>query len=105
MKIIKKITSTLIILMLVLYLALLVNVSDKYSNNIGSESLMSYEQIKLKEYKEIESKIKPYIVYANVIINNKQYKAEIIEDTQNGTTYCVKLNEELMWLDNKFVTI
>ena len=105
MKIIKKITSTLIILMLVLYLALLVNVSDKYSNNIGSESLMSYEQIKLKEYKEIESKIKPYIVYANVIINNKQYKAEVIEDTQNGTTYCVKVNEELMWLDNKFVTI
>lgn len=105
MKVLKKLSITLAFLTLVLFLLLLQKNTYKYSYNEGSDSLMSYDEIRFNEYKLVEEKVKPYIVYANVIIEGMQYKAEIIEDKQNGTTYCVKVNDDLFWLDSKFVTI
>lgn len=105
MKILKRISTLLAFLTLILFLILLQKNTYKYPNNIGSDSYLNLEEIRLREYKLVEDKVKPYIVYANVMIDDTLYLAEVIEDKQNGTTYCVKVNDSIYWLDSKDVTI
>ena len=105
MKVLKRISTILSFLTLVLFLLLLQKNTFKYPNTIGSDSIMNYDEIRFNEYRLVEEKVKPYIVYANVFIDGVGYKGEVVEDKQNGTTYCVKVNDELFWLDSKFVTI
>lgn len=52
----------------------------------------------INEYQKISKKIIPYIVKANVMVDNETYLAEIIEDKQNGQTYYVKYNDIMKWL-------
>lgn len=100
MKVLRQITFSLLVTLMIIYIALLFSVDNKYANNKGSENL-DYQMI----YADIEDKVIPYIVYANVIIEGKEYVGEILEDKQNGTTYCVKVEDNIFWLDNKKVSI
>lgn len=100
MKVLRQITFSLLVTLMIVYIALLFSVDNKYANNEGSENL-DYQMI----YADIEDKVIPYIVYANVIIEGKEYVGEILEDKQNGTTYCVKVEDNIFWLDNKKVSI
>ena len=101
MKLLKQITFALLVTLLIVYIALLFGVDNKYANNEGSDDSLDYQLL----YEDIKDKVIPYIVYANVIIEGKEYVGEIIEDKQNGTTYCVKVNDELFWIDSKKVSI
>lgn len=101
MKVLKQVTFSLLVTLLIVYITLLFSVDNQYADNEGSEHELNYQLL----YEDIKDKVIPYIVYANVVIEGKEYIGEIIEDKQNGTKYCVKVEDNIFWLDNKKVSI
>lgn len=77
---------------------------NKYNDYIGSDIIYSDDfkenttnEIE-KQIAKINQKIVPFIVKANVTIDNESYLVEIIQDKLNGQSYLVKVLDEFVWL-------
>lgn len=108
MKKIKYLTMIFTFLSFFLFITFIMTKNYQYDINKESDSFMDdnisndYESIK---YQEIQKKVIPYIVTAKVIIDNQEVIAEVIEDKQNGMSYCLNINNENKWFENYYVTI
>ena len=111
MKIIKKITYILSVFTFVLFVIYIFVDNKSYQYNKESSDMMKenfYDDpyISIEEaYQSICSKVIPYIVSANVIIDGKEYEGNVLEDKGNGTTYCVEIDDKIHWVDKYYVTI
>ena len=94
-----------------LFVALILPIKNKYPISEDSDSKMNdsfnqtTENMIEKKYNSISQKVMPYIVHAEVQIDNNKYIAEIIEDKGNGTTYCVNVDNKEYWIDKYYVNI
>lgn len=111
MKGLKYLTIIAMYLTIFLFIAFIIPLNIQYSNNEESEERMSEiipdnsENVYEKQYEIIQEKVVPYIVNAEVTIDNKKVVGEIIEDKGNGNTYCIDIDNEQQWFSKYYVTI
>lgn len=99
---IKYLTIVFLYLGIFLYFSFIIPTNELY-DEIRDESNMS-ENIQSK-YNEVLKKVVPYIVMAKIDYNKHYYVGEVIEDKNNGDSYCIKLDDEYVWFDCMDVTI
>ncbi len=111
MKLLKYLTIFAMYLTIFLFVALIIPIDVQYDKNKDSETFMNEsipensENVYEKQYERIQEKVIPYIVNAEVMIENQKVVGEVLEDKGNGKTYCININNEQQWFSKYYVTI